>query len=275
MPRPSLLVLALLGCATLAPAAELTGASFTAAVERAIAGHRLLQAEAMLDRTDVAIDGQDRARLIASLLLAQHHDQAASARFEALLKQQPGDCRLQSGAGIAALRLNQAETAEARLNAAVAACPGDADAWSALAIIDDKAGRWELSAAAYAKAIALKKDDPALLNNAGVSMLAQRRYAEAARLFRQALVLDPSNQRAKNNLDIAQVSAGARPSFDAEENSRTRAERLNNAGYAALLAGDDKAAAEYFAEAIRDNPFQFETAEANLSNVAAQDGRTP
>ena len=60
MPRASLLVLALLGCATLAPAAELTGASFTAAVERAIAGHRLLQAEAMLDRTDVAIDGQDQ-----------------------------------------------------------------------------------------------------------------------------------------------------------------------------------------------------------------------
>ena len=275
MPRLPLLVLALLGCSTLAPAAELTGASFTAAVERAIAGNRLLQAEAMLDRTDVTIDAQDRSRLIASLFLAQHRDQAASGRFEALLKQQPGDCRLQSGAGIAALRLNQPEIAEARLNAAVATCPNDADAWGALAVIEDKAGRWERSTAAYAKAIALKKDDPALLNNAGVSLLAQHRYADAARLFRQALLLDPSNQRAKNNLDIAQVSAGARPSFDAEDDSRRRAERLNNAGYAALLAGDDQAAAQYFAQAIKDNPFRFETAEANLHDVAGPNGGAP
>jgi Tfp pilus assembly protein PilF len=144
-----------------------------------------------------------------------------------------------------------------------------------LAVLEDKAGRWDRSADAYAHAIAITRDDPALLNNAGVSLMRQKRFAEAIRLFQQVLLLDPENERARNNLDIARVAGGERPSFDAEEGSLRRAERLNNAGYAALLAGDDAAASQYFADAIKTNPFAFSTAEANLQDASAHAQATP
>lgn len=252
-----------------AHAAELSGAGFVAAVDRAIEANRLIQAEAMLERTDIAIDASDRARLEASLLLALRRDADAASRFARLLEQSPNDCRLQAGAGIAALRLGRTAEAEPELKAATAACPDRAEAWGALAVLEDKQGRWDRSDAAYARAIALSKDNPALLNNAGVSLMARKRFGDAIRLFRQALLLDPSNTRARNNLDIAQVAGGERPSFDAEEDSQRKAERLNNAGYAALLAGDDTAATSYFDEAIRTNPFRFDTAEANLKGAEA------
>lgn len=249
-------------------AVEPSPSAFVAAVDRAIEANRLIQAETMLERKDVLLPEQDRARLVASLLLAQRNNAEASKRFEALVAVQPGDCRLQAGAGIAALRLGRDKDAEPKLRAATAACPDDAQTWGALAIIEDKAGRWDLSDAAYARAIALSKDDPALLNNAGVSLMSRRRYVEAMRLFRQALLIDPANERAKNNLDIARVASGERPDFDSEEDSRRRAERLNNAGYAALLAGDDGAATSYFDEAIKVNPFRFDVAEANLKGAS-------
>jgi Flp pilus assembly protein TadD len=264
---------AALALSGIARSAELPAESFASAIERAIDANRLIQAEAMLDRTDIVLSAQQRQRLEALLLLAMHRDAEALSRFAVLIPQLPDDCRLQAGAGIAALRLGRMQEAEPKLLAATVACPDRSDAWGALAVLEDKEGRWDRSTAAYSRAIALSADDPALLNNAGVSMLSRQRYGDAVRLFRQALLLDPANERAKNNLDIARVASGERPSFDAEDDSRRRAERLNNAGYAALLAGDDIAATGYFDEAIRTNPFRFDTAEANLkgaSDAAAQ-----
>lgn len=267
---------AMLGlCAAAAQAAERIAPDFVAAIDRAIAADRLIQAEAMLVRKDLPLPETERGRLGASLLLARRQDAQAYKRFEALLAGQPSDCRLQSGAGIAALRLGRDADAAPRLHAATAACPGDAKAWGALAVLEDKAARWDRSADAYARAIAITPDDPALLNNAGVSLMRQKRFGEALRLFRQVLLIDPDNERAKNNLDIAQVTGGERPSFDAEDDSRRRAERLNNAGYAALLAGDEAAATGYFAEAIKTNPFRFTTAEANLNDASAKASGAP
>lgn len=261
-------VAAALRLSQLVHAAELPQQSFVAAVDRAITGGRLIQAEAMLSRADVSISDPDRSRLMATLLLARHHDREASAGFETLLTgQAASDCRVQAGAGIAALRLGNVKAAEPRLRAATAACPNNGDAWGALAVLEDQAGHWSASAAAYDRALALRPDDAALINNAGMSLLAQRRFVDAERVFRRALAIDPGNERAKNNLDIARVSSGGRPTFDGEEDSLTRAERLNNAGYAALLAGDDKSAADYFAEAIKVSPYKFATAENNLSDL--------
>ena len=274
--RAFLPLAALLGLsAVVAQGTEPVAPDYTPAIDRAIAADRLIQAEAMLGRKDIVLPGPDRARLAASLLLAQRRDAEAFTRFEALLATQPDDCRLQAGAGIAALRLGRVGDAGPRLRAATAACADDAKAWGGLAMLEDKAANWDRSADAYGQAIALTPDDPALLNNAGVSLLAQRRYADAARTFRQALLLDPANERAKNNLDIARVANGERPSFNAEDDSQRRAERLNNAGYMALLTGDEGAATRYFAEAIKVNPFEFRTAEANLGDVSGAAGATP
>lgn len=272
MLRLGFTVALLLGFAGAVHGAEPQLADPVAAIDRAIAGNRLIQAGAMLDRKDLALPAQERTRLVASFLLARHHDAEALKLFEAALAAQPEDCRLQGGAGIAALRLGRDKDAELRLRASTAACPDNADTWGALAVVEDKGGRWDLSTVAYARAIALSKDDPALLNNAGVSLISQRRYAEAIRLFRQTLVIDPTNEHARNNLDIARVAFGERPDFEAEIDSGRRAERLNNAGYTALLAGDAAAATSYFDEAIKVNPFRFDVAETNLKG-ASKDAR--
>lgn len=265
----------LLGLAGAANGAEQSSANPVAAIDRAIASDRLIQAGAMLDRKDLVLPAPERARLVASLLLARRSDAEALKLFETLLAAQPGDCRLQAGAGIAGLRIGRNKDAEPRLRASTAACPGNAEAWGALAVVEDKGGRWDLSAAAYARAIALSKDGPALLNNAGVSLMSQRRYVEAIRLFRQALLIDPVNEHARNNLDIARVASGERPAFESEEDSGRRAERLNNAGYTALLAGDTAAATNYFDEAIKVNPFRFDVAEINLRGASEDAGAAP
>lgn len=263
----SMMLAVLLGLQAAMAVAEPADAVFVKATERAIAGGRLIQAEAMLGRSDTAIAAAERSRLEATLLLAQHRDHDALDRFQALLAQQPADCRLQTGAGIAALRLDQRQDAEPHLRAATTACPDRADAWGALAVLEDREQRWDLSRAAYAHAITLDRDSPALLNNAGVSLLAQKRFDEAGCMFKQVLLLDPADETAKNNLDIALVASGARPSFSAEDDSRRKAERLNNAGYAALLAGDSEAATNYFSDAVKTDPFRFETAETNLGDA--------
>lgn len=262
-------------CTAAAQGAEPRPPDFVAAIDRAIDADRLIQAEAMLARKDIVLPEPERGRLEAMLLLALRRDAEALRRFETLLAKQPGDCRLEAGSGIAALRLDQEELAGRRLRAATAGCPGDAKAWGALAVLEDKAGHWDRGADAYARAIALTPEDPSLLNNAGVSLMRQNHFAEAITLFRQALLLDPDNAHARNNLDIARVTGGERPSFDAEEDSRRRAERLNNAGYAALLAGDDATAAGYFAAAIKVNPFAFKIAETNLKDASGAAEEAP
>lgn len=259
-----LIAITTLGFASASGATEPATPNFIQAVERAIAGDRLIQAETMIARSGSMLETWERGRLEAKLMLALRHDAEAFRRFERLLVEDASDCELLAGKGIAALRLARPNDAEPALLAATAACPGLASAWSALAVVYDQQAQRDAANAAYSRALAIDANNPALLNNAGVSLLAQRRYADAIGMFKRAISLDPANQRAKNNLDIARVASGERPSFDAEDDSRRRAERLNNAGYMALLAGDEIDAARYFSEAIKINPFEFMTAEANL-----------
>lgn len=269
MRGPALLAL-ILACLSAAAGAEpvVPDQKFAGAVERAIVGGRLIQAEAMLQKPGIDLGHADGRYLTALLALAQHHDGDAAVMFESLLVDHAGDCRFLAGAGIAALRRGRDELAGHRLEGAVAACPGRGEAWEALGILHDRAGRWDKSAEAYRRALALDAENPALLNNAGVSFLAQKRPAEAAGLFRQALALEPRDRRAANNLDIARVMLGERPMFEDDKDSTNRAARLNNAGYAALASGDDAAASRYFREAIKQFPFRFDTAEANLGRLA-------
>jgi Tfp pilus assembly protein PilF len=266
----SVVILAMLGVGQAALAAEADQA-YVAAVDRALAGGRLVQAEAMLAREDIQLADPDRQRLTASLLLATHRDAEARSIFEAQLRQRPDDCRLQFGAGLAALRLGKTAEATSLLTKATSACPDNGKAWDAMAVIENKAGHWDAALAAHYRAIAIAPDDADILNNAGVSLLEQKKFAQAISLFKQALQRDPAHKRARNNLDIARVAGGEQPSFDQEDDSRRRAERLNNAGYAALLSGQQGVASRYFTQAIKTDPFRFETAEANLRSANQDD----
>lgn len=254
-----------------APAAP-TAEQQVQSVERAIAGGRLIQAETMLERPIPGAPEDELVRLRAMLALALQRNVQAESLFAGLVARHPDDCRPRSGLGIATLRLGDAARAEPMLDQAVRECPKQAEAWAALAVARDMQGKWASSADAFSTAILLDPENGAMLNNAGVSLMKQGRFADAIPFFRQALAIDPSDLRAANNLDIARVQAGERPSFGRESSITERAERLNNAGYAALLAGDEDAATNYFRDAIKLYPFRFQAAEANLKSASRPKG---
>ncbi len=249
---------------------QLSEDRFVSAVERAIAGGRLVQADAMLAKMP-AIAGPAMELLRAALALARREDATAFAMYERIRTDNPGNCRVAVAAGIAALHLGRDADAEARLVPALSNCSDDANGWGALAMVRDRQGRWTESDSAYRKALALDPDSPGLLNNAGMSLLAQGHAHEAMSYFQQALSVAPANRRAANNLDIARVAAGERPQFDKDEDPTERAQRLNNAGFAALAGGDSESARRYFRQAIRDYPFRFDVAEANLEALTSKD----
>jgi Flp pilus assembly protein TadD len=247
-------------------AADSSGPADPAAIEGAIAGGRLVQARAMIAR--VAPGDPALPLLAAELALAERNDSVALAGFQALSPAAPEDCRINAGLGIAAARLGRDADALAPLEAATRLCPDRWHAWEALGVVHDRAGRFIDAERAYRTALATAGDRAGVLNNLGYSLILQRRSAEAVPLLREAARLAPDNERIANNLDIARAAAGDDLAGDLPGRGSSRwADRLNNAGYAAYLAGNAARAARYLSQAITDADVYPAQAAANLALV--------
>ncbi len=226
-------------------------------IAAAIKSGRLIQARTMLTRIaaapatprPVAIDA-----LWAELALAEGRDEDALRGFDALTAAAPDNCAWLVGGGIAASRAGKADRAITSLERATKRCTIDWEAWNALGVALDAARRWEASASAYAHALALRPSSPALLNNIGMSMLRQHRFERAADYFAAALQRAPGDIRFVNNLDIARASIGRLPVRNPGEDAARWAERLGNAGQAALIAGRSDEARALLAQAIATGP---------------------
>lgn len=247
-----------------------------AAIERAIASGRTVQAKAMLAQAGVPGEAVDTARLdglAASLALAEGRNDVARDMFVALLRAQPQSCSFAGGGGTAALRLGDRQSAIALLERAVIACPRSAEALSRLATAYDQDDRWSDAEASFRRALAMEPGNASILNNAGWSLLRQKRFEDAVVLLERARDLDPGNQRIANNLDIALVSlrrpVAARPTDGA---AMAPADRLNNAGYASYLAGHNDAARAYLSQALVNADVYSPRIVANLKLVEAGRG---
>lgn len=239
------------------------------AIDEAIAAGRLVQARAMLTAIKPVEGEMDRAfldRLAADLALAEGRNDLAFGLYADVSQKAPENCHAARGTGIAALRLRRLADSVPALERASALCPDDWRVWNALGIAHDLRGDWTKSLAAYRKAIDLQPNSPKLLNNLGYSSLLQRRYGEAAELFGRAAALDPDNRRIRNNLDIALAAQGW-PLPRRADDAASQAQRLNNAGYAAFLAGDSRNARAYLSRAILADDVYFGRAAANLALV--------
>ena len=75
-----------------------------------------------------------------------------------------------------------------------------------LGILRDELGQRDRGEAAHRAALKLGPERDWLHNNLGYNLLQQKRYAEAAEEFRQALVLAPDSAVARNNLGVALAS---------------------------------------------------------------------
>jgi Flp pilus assembly protein TadD len=75
--------------------------------------------------------------------------------------------------------------------------------FSWLGILRDESGLWPLGEPAHRKALELAPSLDYLHNNLGYNLLMQKKYAEAAGEFREALKLNPRSPLARNNLGLA------------------------------------------------------------------------
>ena len=75
--------------------------------------------------------------------------------------------------------------------------------YSWLGLIHDGNGEWTSGETAHRKSIEVSPADDASHNNLGYNLLMQKKNADAAAEFREALRLNPASQVARNNLGLA------------------------------------------------------------------------
>ena len=123
---------------------------------------------------------------------------------------------------------------------------------------------------AYAKAGELAPTQPDLINNRGWSQLLRGNWQAALELFERAAALSPQTKRIANNVELARVALnGDLPARRRNESSNAWAARLNDAGVAARLLGDQSKALAAFTRAVQASDVWYARAANNLAAVAA------
>lgn len=242
-------------------------------IASAIKSGRLYQAALMLDRLEAPTDDSERMTLLglrADLALASGDDENALRAFRYLDTLRPDDCGFLRGSGLAAAKLQHFGEAIADLERVTQNCAADWRSWDALAVAYASRQRWDASAAAHGRALALVPDNPAVLNNRAMTLLARKQYADALPYLQRAHGAAPRDARIVNNLDIARASSGTDPVRDPLDDAHRWAERLNNAGYAALLAGRTSDARRLLSAAIEADPRFAARAAANLMLIGTR-----
>ena len=128
------------------------------------------------------------------------------------------------------------------------------------AMVADSNKEWQKADHFYEIAIGLTTKPSSVLNNWGYSKLSRGAYADAERLFGEALQYDPSLFTAKNNLVLAR---GAQRNYQMPLVDMTqveRAELLHTMALAAVKQGDVAIGKSLLEDAVDTHPQHFEEA---------------
>jgi Flp pilus assembly protein TadD len=206
---------------------------------------------------------------LAESLLALGEYPSAIAAFKLLSDDPARRAAALQGQGVALLALGHADEAGPLLLEAVKADPGSWRAWNALGQYYDGRQEWQLALAAYQQSLA-SGGTAVVLNNMGMSLMLQKRYAEAGARFQTALRASPGLASARNNLRLALAWQGRYE--DAASNpgrDEQAASVLNNVGYVAMLKGDYGPAQAYLLKATEVSPSFNKVAWDNLHLLEA------
>ena len=196
-------------------------------------------------------------------------------RLAASPDKQPSDC--EKGA-ISALEIEKFNDAKPLVDCAVAPRNASWRSWNARGVLADAQHDWDDGRRSLiAHALKLAPKEARVINNQGWSMLLRGDWAAAVPLFQQAVALDPNSVRIANNLELAKTALAADlPQRRAGEANADWAARLNDAGVAAELLGDNRRAVAAFTQALNASPDlvrpcfeQSERVEPELNLVAA------
>jgi len=132
------------------------------------------------------------------------------------------------------------------------------------AMIADGNKEWSKADSFYETAVGLTTTPSGALNNWGYSKLTRGDYAEAEKLFGEALKYDPGMFTAKNNFVMAR---GLQRNYTLPVVSMTQTERamlLDTLARAAVKLGDVETAKTLFKQAIDTHPQHFDAAVSSL-----------
>ncbi|MEY8843341.1 tetratricopeptide repeat protein [Cribrihabitans sp. XS_ASV171] len=128
------------------------------------------------------------------------------------------------------------------------------------AMIADSNRDWKRADSFYETAVGLTTRPSGVMNNWGYSKLTRGDYAEAERLFGEAIRQDPALFTAKNNLALAR---GAQRNYSLPVipmDQTERAQLLQTLGLSAVKQGDVETGKTLLREAIATHPQHFEEA---------------
>jgi tetratricopeptide (TPR) repeat protein len=240
--------------------------------QHAISVGRLDQARAMISKS-IAQGGQGEAvdRLLAELAYAEGKSEEALERYKLLLGRHPTDVRLAERAAISALKAGNIGLAKGLADHATSLPKASWRAWNARGVAADLNGDFEAADVAYERALALAPDRAEVLTNVGWSKLLRGDWNGAIAPLEQAAELMPSSARAANNLELARAAlANHLPQRRPGESDDDWAARLNDAGVAARLRGENARAVAAFSQAIEARTSWYARAANNLSAVSGK-----
>ncbi len=132
------------------------------------------------------------------------------------------------------------------------------------AMVADSNREWKNADSFYETAVGLTTKPSGVLNNWGYSKLTRGDYADAERLFAEAITYDQKLFTAKNNLTLAR---GAQRKYELPVVPMTQVERaqlLHTLGLAAVKQGDVSIGKGLLREAVDTHPQHFEAAVRSL-----------
>jgi Flp pilus assembly protein TadD len=255
--------------AAVMPAADpplLTGAAHAIQVGRIEQG-RLMIAKAMSQ----GLKGPAVDRILADLAFASGNYDEALARYEALVSSGVRESELCQKGAIAALELGRTSRAKPLADCAIAFPAAGWKAWNARGVLADLAHDWPLADTCYRRALAIAPREGEIVNNRGWSLLLRGDWAGALPWFEKAAALEPRMDRISNNLELARSALAADlPRRRSGESDTDWAGRLNDAGVAAQLLGDNRRALAAFTRALEASPVWYERASDNLEAMSGK-----
>ena len=215
--------------------------------------------------------GEPIDRLMADLSFASGNNADALARYLALLVIHSDDPLLLERAAISAAKLGNATQAQSLADRAVLAPSPSWRVWNLLGVLADGRGDFGSADEYYRKALAAAPDQPELLNNIGWSHLLRGDWAGAVPSLERAVQIDRNLKRAANNLELATAGLSDNlPSRNVGESDTAWSARLNDAGIAAQIRGEQSKAVAAFTQALEARAVWYERAANNLNAVEAR-----
>ena len=238
---------------------------------QALEAGRLEQARLMIrNALSAGAKGSRIDGLLADLAFASGNNEEALVRYEKLIAAGEDRKLLAERAGIAALKLGYADRALPLINLAIEQPSASWRAWNARGVIADLEADWATADSAYDKAAALAPDRAEVLSNRGWSQLLRGNWQGAVDEFERAVKLKPASKRTINNLELARAAlADDLPKRRPGESGHDWARRLNDAGMAAQIMGNQTKAVAAFTQALRASGTWYDRAANNLEAATA------